>query len=160
MADEGGATGWLVAVVGAIGTAAGVIGGFLLKLFQEQRVAKKQDRIDALEEWRDLVAKLEQQVERSEAVVRQQQQAIEAIHTAHVECREESAELRSTVHFLYDMLSRHNDLLKQLGHDPGPMPQLPPPRLKTDPDFLVRQATQSASLVQAAGQVVKPPPTQ
>lgn len=56
---------------------------------------------------------------------KEQLDAIEALHKAHAECREEAAELRVTMHSLYAMIVRHHELLRQLGHDLGPMPQLP-----------------------------------
>lgn len=122
---------------------------------------RKQERLareDSI--YQSVVRRLEEQSERDQAVISQQQRAIESFREANADLREESAELRAAVHFLYDTLKRHAAALKQMGHDPGDLPELPKMRggLSERADFLARQASQSAGLGEAIRQAPTKPP--
>lgn len=149
------------------------LGGFLtvavtnlLRVWRMKSGVQRVDRKDAIDEWRELLAQREEHAERLESVIRQDQEAIKALQADNADCREESAELRSSQHFLYDLVKRCFSSLKAAGHDPGELPDLPAmrPHRSRESDFLVRQAAASAQLSREAGDSLSqpsqpPPPT-
>ena len=131
----------------------------VVKLWGAWRQGRRESRADAIGEWRELLKQREEHAERLEAVIRQDQQAIEALQRENADCREEAAEMRSSQYFLYELLKRHHALLVSLGHDLGDLPALPSLRPRGhEADFLARQAAASAQLSQEAGQKLSPPP--
>lgn len=90
-------------------------------------------------------------INRQELVIGEMTTAIEILHGAHLECREESAELRVYIHMFHDGWSRMASELRGLGHEPGDVPNLPPQRphsmSKDSSEFIARTAQHSADLV-------------
>jgi hypothetical protein len=138
-------------IVGGGLTALGALAKTLFDLWKTRRK-------DAIDEWREIAAGHQQALERHEASAQQQQRAMEALHQDRVACREEVAELRSTLHFSLDAMTRMRDGLVKLGQDPGPIPEMPrphPPEASSKADFLLRQAQQGMALVQRADEVAR-----
>jgi uncharacterized coiled-coil protein SlyX len=155
---EGDVGGWLAVgtVVGALLTAAA---GAAVKLLSERRRIAKDARLDAIAEWRELAARLEAQHERCEAVISQQQQALDALRAIYTGCREDCVETRSNLRHLYECVRRMHARLKAAGQDPGELPEMPPERERSsaEAEFLARQAAQSAGLLKAADKAIVPP---
>lgn len=141
-------TGW-VALGMMAGSLVSAASGAILSLWKEKRLVAKVNRADAITEWQELSARLESQHERCESVVRQQQIALDAMF---VECVELRAGLRS----LYGYARSLHDMLAAAGHHPADVPELP---VRASPEFLNRQAAQSATLLEEARQVLYPPAT-
>lgn len=139
-----------------------VIASVVAYLFGKWSEQKRADRKDTLDEVWKYVAELKGAVERRDAVLEQHGRAVELFSRQNADCREEAAELRQAVHFLHGSLERAYAQLRKLGHDPGDLPELPPPRQRQpgpDPEFVARQAQHSAGLLkQASGAFAAPPP--
>lgn len=161
--------GWLVAA----GTMAGAIAIAIVTLLKGRSDAAikssnakarrlAQFRKDAAAQWQVIATQYEEQLDRASAVIKQHQEVIQSLMDDHASCREEAAELRSAVYFLYDHLKRVHAIamLDSQQHDPGPLPELPPMRQRGDPgrsEFLIRQAAHAASLLGKAGAAIKAP---
>lgn len=141
----------------------GAIGGAVaaaIKWMNARATIQRAARIDALNEWKEIATARQGQIDRQGAVIAEQQRAIEALWRSEAECRESLAEHRQALHFLYDLLGRMRQSLCELGHDPGPLPDLPPLRERQPPEteFAVRQAAQTATLAQEAARALPPDP--
>jgi chromosome segregation ATPase len=159
--DGDGPGAWEGGIIGAVITAAfaGLLAILKLILPWYSKGQQQRKRREA-GIYQDIIRRMEEQAERDQDVIRQQQRAIEVLQEANTECREETAELRAAVHFLYDTARRHSAALRHLGQDPGELPELPRlrDRMSERADFLARQAAQSAGLTEAARQEQPRPP--
>ncbi len=84
------------------------------------------------------------------AVIREHAAAENAWRQVASDCQEDRAEQRAVNHFLLDALQRAFDAIRELGRDPGELPELPPPRPRRsehEAEFLSRNAAQSARAV-------------
>jgi hypothetical protein len=147
-----------IGVGGLIGATATAIIAVLKTVFDSRRVRRK----DALDEVWDYAAKVVAHSERQDAVIIQGQAAVEALAQRESECREENAERAQCIHFLYDHMKRQHKVLQSHGIETGEMPEMPPMRDRQahagqDPQFLARQAAQSAELLQETGRVIRQP---
>lgn len=151
--------GW-VALAGALGGAAGAICSAMIRWRRNREKIRRSRHESRMQEWRELVEKLQLQLERQGTVITQQQTAIEALWKADGDCRTALAEARSSIHFLYDQIKRLHGELRGAGRDPGDLPHLPEIHERTPPtlEFVARQATQSAVLVSEAAKVLQSPP--
>lgn len=153
-------TGWVVVLSTAAGGLITALSGAVLGLLKSRREGLRQARSDALAEWREIVAKLEAQNERRDAVIGQQQRVIETLSEENADCREESAGQRTSLRHFLDTIRRHAAALRALGHDPGPDPELPPARPRREgadsSQFLARQAAQSAAMLTEADKTIRP----
>lgn len=159
--------GW---IGGAIGAGITALGWAAVNILKQWNANKSSTRRDAIDEWQQIVkrledrsVKLEEQNERRDAVIKQLQNIIHEMLEEHSDCREENAELRSAVHFLYENLQRVHSLAIQNGpHDPGPLPALPAmrnrPNRKERNEFLLKQAEQATESLKEADKVIKNPP--
>lgn len=147
---------WLVSG-GAVAIIAGA-GLWITKIIKTWNTGRRTARKDTIQELYDLNDKLLLQLDRSDAVMRQSQEALEAVWKSDSDCRVSLGEARTCIRFLYDTIKRLHGTLRGLGHDPGDLPELPP---MTEPiqdhhaEYLARQAAQSSQVVQQAGQVLK-----
>jgi hypothetical protein len=150
-----------VAVLAASTTALGYLGKWILDAYKQRGETRRTERKDAIDEVWKYAADLKGQTERQQAIIEQHGRAVEALSRENADCREESAEQQSSIHFLYDYLKRLHRTLKDDCHqDPGELPELPARRPRpTGPDahFLASQATQSAALSREAAQTIQPP---
>ncbi len=132
------------------------------------RKGQAKERKDSLLEWQTISQRLQDQIDRYDAVVRQNQETIQAITEEHAECREDYAQSRSAIHFLYQHLQMVYSQAEQNGVKLGDMPELPPmrePSSTSRSEFLRRQTAQSVELLREstraiqAPSVTPPPPT-
>lgn len=117
---------------------------------------------DAIDEWREFVEKLIAHSERKDAAIKEMKEALEVTLEREIECREDHAEQKNINFFLCDHLKRFHSALEASGADPGPFPEMPPPRKREpkigpSPEFVVKQAIQSAELVGEVSKVIRPP---
>lgn len=141
--------------------------GDLVKNRREQladkRTAMRARRADALKEWQGLVVA---QGERNAATISELQTAVNSLRAENINCREESAELRTALYYFHNLLERNCRLLRDRGYDPGEVPPMPPDHGRAarhdDAEVLARQATQTAildaHLTQEASKVIAQPP--
>jgi hypothetical protein len=125
---------------------------------------------EAKEALGEVIRRQDDHMERQDFVIKEQHDALEAMAGKYQSCYEECTELRGSLRIVYDALKRQYNVLKQLGHDPGDMPELPDSiacRERDDVEFKARQALQSGVLSQEAAKtlgekdgakLVKPPP--
>jgi hypothetical protein len=135
-----------------------------------QQKIRREAYAEAKEALGEVIRRQDDHMERQDAVIKEQHDALEAMAGKYRDCYEECTELRSSLRIFYDALRRQYNVLKQLGHDPGDMPEIPNSlvcRERDDVEFKARQALQSGSLTQQAAKVVgdhgtpsavKPPP--
>lgn len=145
-----------------VGTAIGAIATAIIAILKAVWDSRRVRRKDALDEVWDYAAKVVAHSERQDAVIIQGQAAVEALAQRESECREDNAEKAQCIHFLYDHMRRQHKALVSHGIDPGEMPEMPPMRDRQahggqDPQFLARQAAQSAELLQETGRVIREP---
>lgn len=109
-----------------------------------------------------IIDRLEHQVGRLDRQIQDQQLVINRQQEMNAAYREESAELRTIVQFLYDLAHRfHSDLAAaKLVHEP--MPPMPRFRQRSGwtegeaPEFLQRTTQQNTELLHEAGKQLKP----
>jgi hypothetical protein len=131
----------------------------------KERLDDASKRKDTIIEWQSYAAALIAHSERQDATIEQHQRAIDALSRDNSNCREEAAEQRQCIHFIYDHLKRLHRLLTNAkvsgGVDPGELPELPAmhPHTTHGPDsqFLANQASQSAELLRESGKVISAP---
>jgi hypothetical protein len=154
---DGGLAALLTIVAGILGW----LGKWVLDVSRQRGEARRVARKDAVDEVWKYVAELKAQNERQQAVIEQHGRAVEAFSRENAEYREEAAELRQCVHFLYDHIKRAFATLKHdCGQDPGELPELPAARPRPAPggvEFLGKQAAQSAQLLREAATSIQPP---
>lgn len=163
--------GWIAAASAAVAAIIAALASFKKSRSADHLAEQKADadldaqrRKDSLAEWQEIARKLEEQSERRDAVIRQQQEVIQTLADEHADCREEAAEHRTAIHFLYESLKRIYAAAQAAGAtDLGPMPVMPPIRERdkersSRSAFLLRQVAQSQQLLQAADKVLTPPP--
>lgn len=153
-------------VAGATGALArdvfGALGNFLNGLAKSRLEANKAKADEdsathktTIDEWQQIAKRLEEQNERSAAVIRQHQEVVQALSDDHADCREENAELRTAVRSIYGALKYLHDRAQKSGaFDPGQLPEMPELR-EREPSraaFLVRQAAQSAELLKRSNE--------
>lgn len=163
-------TGWAQAL-GAIGTFVTVLSGAILLLLkfradsnrQDNKEAKdgeRQNRKDALDEWKEIVARLEKHLELAFTAIKQDHAVMQALYDDSVHCQKDYAELKQGFLTLYGAhQTMHRRAVESKAFDPGPMPALPEFREREpsqDIGFLMKQAAQSAELLRASGRVVTP----
>lgn len=155
----GGVDGGMVALLTVVSGIAGWLGKWVLELYRARAEVRAKVRKDAIDEWRELLADRDAQLERHEGAQRESQEAIRHLQADREECRDEVSELRTFGALLLEWGRRSRSALAELGKDPGPLPDAPPGRRasRPDPDFLARQAQQSAALVHEADQAARPP---
>lgn len=150
-----------MAVTTVAATALGYLGKWVLDVAKQRGESARTVRKDAVGEWQAFAAEVRAQNERQQAVIDQHGRAVEALSRENADCREESAEQQSSIHFLYDYLRRlHKTLKEDCDQDPGELPELPARRPRPagpDAQFLANQATQSAALNREAAQTIRPP---
>jgi hypothetical protein len=125
---------------------------------------------EAKEALGEVIRRQDEHMERQDFVIKEQHDALEAMAGKYQSCYEECTELRGSLRIVYDAMKRQYNVLKQLGHDPGDLPELPTSiacRERDDVEFKARQALQSGVLSQEAAKTlgekdgaksVKPPP--
>lgn len=150
--------GWILVLGTMLGSLTTAVVTQIIRIFKARHDARRETRKDALDEWRELNSRLEEQIDRYGAVIEQQQAALEAMWRAESICRTALAERTVCIKFLWDHLVLLHNKLKEIGHDLGDLPQMPtmseiPP--PTNSEFLLRQAKQSASLVRKVGENLK-----
>lgn len=165
------AAGWMA--IGGVATA--VVGGLAAAVIRwmhardairrRQRAgddeAQRKKREEKRSEWRELLVRLQGDNDRQGAVIRQQQQAVEALWRSEADCRQTLASAETCMRFLYDRIKDlHRVVREDCGKDPGDMPDMPELHVRqpASVDFLARQATQSASLAVEASKTIPPPP--
>ena len=153
-------TGVFVALATASGTAVTALGAAVVGLLKSRADAKRQARMDALDEWQSIVKEMKGQLERQGAVIRQQQEVIDSVVEEASHCREDYAEQRGWLRQFHDLALRFAEALKKLGQDQGEVPPLPPERSRheerhQDTLFLMRQAKQSVNLLSSAESVIE-----
>jgi PAS domain S-box-containing protein len=112
--------GWAV-LLGAIGTALGAGGAFLLQWLQARHAINKQDRADALLEWREIAHDLGERLERHQQEIEAQKTEVARISQCHVQCQVENAELRGEIRLLQSAVRR----LQGLADDEAPATVVP-----------------------------------
>ncbi len=130
-----------------------------VKMDEAVRKGQAKTRRDSLLEWQTISQRLQDQIDRYDAVVRQHQETIQAITEEHSECREDYAQARAAIHFLYEHLGSVYSQAEKSGLSLGIMPELPrmrEPIATTRSEFLRRQATQSAELLRESTRVIQP----
>lgn len=145
-----------------VGTAIGAIATAIIAVMKAVFDSRRVKRKDALDEVWDYAAKVVAHSERQDAVIIQGQAAVEALAQRESECREENAEKAQCIHFLYDYMKRQHKILQGHGIETGDMPEMPAMRDRSerpeqDPQFLARQASQSAELLQQASRYIRSP---
>jgi small-conductance mechanosensitive channel len=161
------------ALVGALASAVVLVIGSLTAYFlqrrqadlksqaeREEREAKvKRDAYDeALSQYQGLIARLEAQVERHDAAAAEARRVVEDLQRFNADCREEAAEQRQALRYLYEQVRRLHAAMIAGKLDPGPLPDPPTLRerhTKAEGEFLARQVAQSAVLVEAARQEIE-----
>ncbi len=131
-----------------------------VKMDEAVRKGQAKTRRDSLLEWQTISQRLQDQIDRYDVVVRKDQEVIQAVTEEHAECREDYAQARSAIHFLYEHLRLVHERAEQSGLALGDMPELPPmrePIATSRSEFLRRQATQSAELLRESTRVIQPP---
>ncbi len=167
LADIDGVTVAAAAVVSVVSAVAGGTATLLARWLAYKKEQTQQDAdIEAAAEGRDAKSRKDAYKEASLAyqshlrskdeyiamqavVISELEKAQEAWRDAAADCREDVAEQRTVNHFLLEAIRKAFLELKELGRDPGPLPELPTARPRRDAvaDFLSRQATQSATAV-------------
>jgi hypothetical protein len=173
LAEMDGEAGIWIGVATAVGTAA----GFIIKAVSDAMKTKAETRAkvasgeradaaaarkDTVAEWQSYAAALVAHNDRQESTISQYQVAIDALMRDKVSYREEVAEQRQCIYFLYDHVKRLHKMLKTgVPVDPGELPELPPMHQRElpgqDSRFLANQAIQSAELLKQSGKVILPP---
>lgn len=147
-----------VMISGVVAAVGAVIHAFIKNRHDQHREARK----DAIDEWKQTADNLRQQLDRYDAALRESQEVVQAVWRAEANCRTLLAEARTCIKFLYLQLKSFHARFRELGHDPGDMPELPPmsdpAHATTEMEYKARQASHSASLVQQAGSVVRGDP--
>lgn len=176
LAELDGESGILIGVATAVGTAA----GFIIKAVSDawrvraetrakvasgERADAATERKDTITEWQSYAAALVAHNDRQEATISQYQVAIDALIRDKSGYREEAAEQRQCIYFLYDHVKRLHRMLKTgIPADPGELPELPPMQHHDftghDSRFLANQASQSAQLLKESVKVILPPNTE
>lgn len=130
------------AVLSAAASALVVILNARHKNQQEAGVARQQSLATALEEYRQIVDRQEQQIGRLEVHAGEQLVVIHRLQALHSECREETAEVWGHLRLMHDLASRMALRLDP----PETVPEMPTrPRRDRQEEgaFLVRQSEQS-----------------
>jgi hypothetical protein len=104
----------------------------------------------AMEQVRSVMAQVQEQMNRHQKIEDERAGAMSRLHEFYTDCREESAECRQTVEFLYGLVQSQHTILLRHHLTEGDLPHLPKLREKRrerDPEFLQRSVQQDSTLV-------------
>lgn len=156
---EEGISPWWVALGGLVVTVVPVITTAMIMLLKGWSAERRKKRADAINEWRDLVVRLEAQIERQGAVLDQQNEALTVVRQELANCRADHADRVGDVKFLYARLCSMHRTMHEAGLKPEPLPDMTLGEIRSgtasgDPDFLAKQSQQAARLVREAQKAI------
>ena len=136
----------VVAIIGAVAAALGAGGAWLVKVISDSRKT-------SLDEYREIVGRLQKQVDRCQSQVDEQQRAISEMVTLHAECRAETQELYGFIVMLHLAATQLRDRLVSEGKNIEVIPDLPPRPMRARDDrveYLRRQTQHNTNIAKQA----------
>lgn len=107
----------------------------------------RKDEFDkAIQVYADDNQRLRDEISRKEEVITRLTVALEAQQRENSDYREALVEVRTAIRALYKIAQANHDALKEMGRDPGPLPDLPPMQDRfgaTTANLLTAQAAQA-----------------
>jgi hypothetical protein len=132
--------GTVAALVGATNAASAVITAVVTTLIKDRKAARK----DSLDEYRDIIARLQKSVDRLQASDDQKQQTINELYRLHSDCEADRQVDHASMVLLHDVANGLADDLARLGQPRREIPDLPerPARLRKEKAEQLRRTTE------------------